>query len=129
MSKKIQILPKKKYKNSTPISGNFTFSSPTTTTPFSIIVTGKQNEEIFKISSDGDVYYRYNGEMTKVECPEDLSQAFQECVLHMSGTNYDDLMIEKFIEKILNHKRSNEYITKLESVFRKLKLEKLNKSI
>lgn len=92
------------------------------TYPFIII---NKEVEIFKISKDGDIYYRYNDEMKKVECPDELSQAFQESVIQMTGMNYENLIIEKFMKKLINHERSNDYITKLEKIFRRVKLEKL----
>ena len=110
------------------VNGGLIFASPSTY-PFSIIISASNSDEILKISNNGEIYYRHNNEMVKVNCPDELSQAFQECVLHMTGYNYEDVMINKYLEKILNHERSNEYITKLESAFRKLKLNKLKNII
>jgi len=109
------------------VHGTLTFANPTTI-PFSITVSGQDNMEVFKISNNGEIYYKHENEMIKVNCPDELSQAFQECVLQMTGSNYNDVMIEKYIQKIINHERSDEYMMKLETTFRKLKLQKLKNS-
>ena len=66
--------------------------------------------------------------MKKVECPEEIVDAFMYSVFNYTNKDVEDVLIDKYIEKILNHDHSNEYITKLETKFRKLKLEKLNKN-
>lgn len=90
-----------------------------------VIVTNGKGENIFKISIKGKIYYNYKGKLTKVKCHDDIAQAFQESVLQITGYRSEDVMIEKYLKKILNHERSDEYILKLESAFRKLKLQKL----
>ena len=92
--------------------------------PYSIVISNPNSEPVFTIS-ESEIFYKHNNEMVKVNCPDDIIQAFEECVLHMTGYNSEDVMIEKYIQKILNHERSNDYMIKLESTFRKLKLQKL----
>ena len=84
-------------------------------------------EEILKITGDGQIFYKFNNEMIKVNCPDDITEAFLYTVLEYTGKDIDDAMIEKFIEKIENAERSIEFINKLEKIFIKLKLKKLNK--
>ena len=96
-------------------NGNLTFANPTDI-PFSITISGHDNIEVFKISNNGEIYYKHNDEMIKVNCPDELSQAFQECVLQMTGSNYEDVMIEKYIQKILNHERSSGYRPALQEI-------------
>lgn len=99
-------------------------------TPYSLVISSptSHSEELLKISSDGNIFYRHKGEMVKVNCPDDITEAFLWSVFHFTGQQPEDVIIEKYIQKILNHDRSNEYITKLESAFRKLKLQKLKNS-
>ena len=92
---------------------------------FAIQFNNNSNEEVLRIDPNGDVYYRFEGNMVKVNCPDDISEAFLYTVLNYTGQRPEDAMIEKFMEKISNHSRSDEYMTKLEKVFRKYKLKKL----
>ena len=48
-------------------------------------------------------------------------------VIGYTGQQPDDIMIEKYLQKIINNERSNEYITKLENAIRKIKLKKIKK--
>lgn len=95
--------------------------------PNTIIFSGKDSEEILIIKQDGEVHYRFNGNMTKVNCPDDISEAFLYTVINYTGQQPEDIMIEKYMKKILNHSRSDEYMNKLEQVFRKHKLQKIGK--
>ncbi len=98
--------------------------------PYSILISNPQNrsEELLKILQNGEIFYRFEGEMIKVNCPEDIIDAFLQTVIGYTGQQPEDVIIQKYINKILNHERSNEYMTKLEKTFRKLKLEKINKN-
>lgn len=101
----------------------------TSTLAPSIVLSNSNDEELFKINGDGEIFYKHReGELKKVECSSDIVEAFSETVFHMTGQEPEDVMIEKYIQKILNHERSEVYITKLEKTFRKLKLEKLKNS-
>lgn len=85
------------------------------------------NKELLIITSNGEMFYNVNDEMVKVNCPEDVGEAFAHVVLGYSDSTPEDVLIDKYINKILNHERSNEYMMKLERTFRKLKLKKINR--
>ena len=91
------------------------------------IITNKNSETIFKITNDGEIFYKSNCEMNRVNCPKDIEEAFCIAIFNYTGKQPDEIIINNYIQKILNHEYSNKYVTKLESAFRKLKLEKLNK--
>lgn len=95
--------------------------------PYSILISNHKNnsEELLRITQGGDIFYRFNGEMIKVNCPDDISNAFLQTVIGYTGQQPDDIMIDKYIQKIINNERSNEYISKLENAFRKIKLKKI----
>ena len=129
---------KSKLTTNSPLSANlsvgtFTIAQPTN---YSILTIYSPNidpiqhasQEILKISQDGEIFYRHNGEIIKVNCPDDVSEAFMCTVFNLTNQTPEDVMIEKYIQKILNHERSNEYMIKLETTFRKLKLQKLKNS-
>lgn len=82
--------------------------------------------ELLKITAEGEIYYKFEGEMIKVNCPDDVAEAFIHTVFGYTNSTPDEVVIQKYINKILNHERSNEYISKLERAFRKLKLERIN---
>jgi hypothetical protein len=98
-------------------------------TPNMLVISkpGTSNE-LLKISAEGEIFYNVNDEMIKVNCPEDVAEAFIHVVFGYSNSTPEDVIIQKYINKILNHERSNEYMTKLEKTFRKLKLEKISKN-
>lgn len=96
--------------------------------PYSILISSpRNNEELLRISQDGEIFYRFNNDMIKVNCPDDISDAFLHTVIGYTGQQPDDIMIEKYLQKIINNERSNEYITKLENAIRKIKLKKIKK--
>lgn len=86
------------------------------------------NTELLKITSECEILYNVNGEMIKVNCSNDLAEAFTHVVFGYSNSTPEEVVIQKYLDKILNHERSNEYMTKLEKTFRKLKLEKISKN-
>ena len=94
----------------------------------SILTLFSNNQEILKVTQEGDLFYRHNDEMIKVNCPDDVVEAFIDTVFNYTGQNPEEIVINKYIRKILNHERSYEYISKIEKVIRKLKLEKINKN-
>ena len=96
--------------------------------PYSILISNPRNnsEELLRITQGGEIFYRFNDEMIKVNCPDDISEAFLHTVIGYTGQQPDDIMIDKYLQKIINNERSNEYITKLENAIRKIKLKKLN---
>jgi len=105
-----------------------TLSSVYNNIPYSILISSpRNNEELLRISQDGEIFYRFNNDMIKVNCPDDISDAFLHTVIGYTGQQPDDIMIEKYLQKIINNERSNEYITKLENAIRKIKLKKIKK--
>ena len=60
-----------------------------------ILSINNTSELIFKITENGEIFYNFNNEIIKVNCPDDISDAFFYTVKYI-----DDAMIEKFIEKI-----------------------------
>ena len=54
-----------------------------------------------RISPDGELYYKHNNIMVKVDMPEDLIEAFSHVILNYSGKTPDDVMIDRYIDKIL----------------------------
>jgi hypothetical protein len=85
---------------------------------------GFNSEKILEIRQDG-IYYRNKEEMKKVESDEDLKDAFLTSVVKITGHQPEDVMIDNYLDKIFNNKRSDEYIDKLEKAFRKRKLNKI----
>jgi hypothetical protein len=103
--------------------GSMTLSS----TPNMLVISQPgTNNELLKITSESEIFYNVNGEMIKVNCPDDVAEAFIHTIFGVTNLVPDDVIIQKYINKILNHERSNEYINKLEKIFRKFKLEKIN---
>jgi len=97
-------------------------------TPNIISISGKNSTPVFEIKSNGDVFYRYENEMVKVNCPDDITTAFLCSVFNCTGLQPEDAIIETYVNKILNHEHSDEYIAKIEKAFRRLKLQKINDS-
>ena len=81
--------------------------------PYSIEIRdprSENNNPILQITMNGEVYYSCDDEMVKVNCPDDISDAFKQCVLNMTGQLPEDVMIDKYLEKIFNNQRSDEYM-------------------
>jgi len=87
----------------------------------------KNHDELLKIEPNGEIYYRVDDDMIKVNCSDDIGLAFSDIVFNLSGFSPEDYIIEKYIDKISNHQKSNQYISKLECAFRKMKLNKISK--
>ena len=57
-----------------------TLSSVYNNIPYSILISSpRNNEELLRISQDGEIFYRFNNDMIKVNCPDDISDAFLHC--------------------------------------------------
>jgi len=93
--------------------------------PNILTISGKNSDPVFEIKSAGEIYYNSNGKMVKVNCPDDIAEAFLCSVLNYTGQQPEDFLIDTYINKILNNERSDEYINKLEKKFRKLKIDKI----
>lgn len=90
-----------------------------------LISNTTSGEELLRITANGEIFYRFENNMTKVNCPEDVSEAFLWTVFGFTGKETEDVIIDKYIEKISNNERSNEYLSKIERIIRKNKLKKL----
>jgi len=86
-------------------------------------VTDKNSQELLRIYNNGDIYYRKDNQMVKVNIPEEISEAFLMTILGYTGNNPEEIIVEK----ISQHKCSDEYFNKMEKAFRKYKLQKLQK--
>jgi len=94
---------------------------------YNILRINKNNgDELLTISQNGDIHYNYNNEMVKVNCPEDIIDAFLHTVLNFTDSNLENILFEKYIKKISNGNISNDNVLKLEREFRKIKVKKLN---
>ena len=51
---------------------------------------------------------------------------FSETIFNYTGKTPDDILIEKYLDKIFKNKKSKEYMAKLELEFRKRKIKKIN---
>jgi len=63
-----------------------------------IQIKDKEQKEVLRIETNGDIFWLKNGKMTKVKMDKELSLAFSYCVTVMSGMSPD-----KLIEKIKTH--------------------------
>ena len=90
-----------------------------------LISNPSSGEELIRFGSDGEIYYRYQNETIKVNCPDDIAEAFFWTVFGYTGKEPEDVIIDKYIEKISNNERSNEYLSKIERIIRTNKLKKL----
>jgi len=92
-----------------------------------LITNPSSGEELLKFTHDGEIYYKFKNEMVKVNCPEDVSEAFFWTVFGFTGKEPEDVIIDKYIQKISKNERSYEYLTKIDKEIRKLKLRKISK--
>lgn len=131
LKKKMIKMSKKVINNISTINNNFYTTGYTLslTNPMLsniLSISNKNGVEVMKISPDGELYYRINDNMIKVEIPEDLVEAFSYVILNYTGKSPDDVMIERYVDKILKNEKSDEYISKLEKFFRKSKIKKID---
>ena len=108
------------------VSTSATFSSSSYSMVGGILISNPSTgEELLRFTAEGEVFYKFENEMVKVNCPEDVSEAFLWTVFGFTGKEIDDVIIDKYIEKISNNERSNEYLSKIERIIRRNKLKKL----
>jgi len=84
------------------------------------------SKDLLQITNNGEVYYRYNDEMLKVNCPDDVTEALTYTVLNYNNSSIEDILFNKYLNKISTGQITNEQTSMLENVFRKLKIQKLN---
>lgn len=108
-------------------SSGYTMSAISTTLSSNILViTDSNSKDILKITCDNEIFYRFNDDMVKVNCSEDIIEAFKYSVLNLTNKDIDEVLIDKYMKSILNNDHSNEYINKIEKFFRNEKLKKIN---
>lgn len=59
-----------------------------------LLIKSKNDEPIFRIDSEGNIYYKINGEMKKLEDEKELAQLFVICISGVTGYQFqskDDL--------------------------------------
>jgi len=95
-------------------------------TPNVMYISGKNAKSILMIKSNGDVFYRFENKMVKVNCPDDITTAFLCSVFNCTGLQPEDAIIETYLNKMLDHDNSDIYMERIEKAFRRLKIIKLN---
>jgi len=96
-------------------------------TPNVMYISGKNAKSILMIKSNGDVFYRFENKMVKVNCPDDITTAFLCSVFNCTGLQPEDAIIETYLNKMLDHDNSDIYMERIEKAFRRLKIITLNK--
>ena len=59
-----------------------------------------------EINSEGDVFFRFNGDFKKIECENDISLMFVAVISGLTGVEYKDK--NELIYKIINNYRGNQ---------------------
>ena len=57
------------------------------------------NTELLKITSECEILYNVNGEMIKVNCSNDLAEAFTHVVFGYSNSTPEEVVIQKYLDK------------------------------
>jgi hypothetical protein len=71
-----------------------------------LTINSKNNEKIMEIGSEGEVFFRLNGEWKKIECENDISLMFVAVISGLSGVQYKDK--NELISKIIKNYRGNQ---------------------
>jgi hypothetical protein len=69
-------------------------------------INSKNNEKLMEIDSEGEVFFRLNGEWKKIECENDVSLMFVAVISELTGVEYKDK--NELISKIINNYRGNQ---------------------
>jgi len=69
-------------------------------------INSKNNEKLMEINSEGDVFFRFNGDFKKIECENDISLMFVAVISGLTGVEYKDK--NELISKIINNYRENQ---------------------
>ena len=59
----------------TSIYSSYSIKNPIYTKANMLITNPSSGEELLRITNDGKIYYKFENEMIKVNCPEDISEA------------------------------------------------------
>jgi hypothetical protein len=76
------------------------------TQPSHFIINSKDNERILEIKSNGDTYFRINGDVKKIECEKDLSLMFVAVIAELTGLPNNIEKDKLFSEIIKNYRDS-----------------------
>ena len=68
-------------------------------------INSKNNEKLMEINSEGDVFFRFNGDFKKIECENDLSLMFVAVISGLTGVEYKDK--NELISNIIKNYRGN----------------------
>jgi len=71
-----------------------------------LTINSKNNEKLMEINSEGDVFFRLNGEWKKIECENDISLMFVAVISDLTGVKYKDK--NELISKIIENYRGNQ---------------------
>jgi len=71
-----------------------------------VTINSKNNEKLMEINSEGDVFFRLNGEWKKIECENDISLMFVAVISDLTGVKYKDK--NELISKIIENYRGNQ---------------------
>ena len=76
------------------------------TQPNILTINSKNNEKLMEIDSEGEVFFRLNGEWKKIECENDISLMFVAVISGLTGVEYKDK--NELISKIIENYRGNQ---------------------
>jgi hypothetical protein len=71
-----------------------------------LTINSKNNEKLMEIDSEGEVFFRLNGEWKKIECENDVSLMFVAVISGLSGVQCKDK--NELISKIIKNYRGNQ---------------------
>jgi len=71
-----------------------------------LTIKSTNNEKLMEIDSEGDVFFRLNGEFKKIECENDISLMFVAVISGLTGVQYKDK--NELISKIIKNYRGNQ---------------------
>jgi hypothetical protein len=69
-------------------------------------INSKNNEKLMEINSEGDVFFRFNGDFKKIECENDISLMFVAVISGLTGVEYKDK--NELISNIIKNYRGNQ---------------------
>ena len=76
------------------------------TQPNILTINSKNNEKLMEIDSEGEVFFRLNGEWKKIECENDISLMFVAVISELTGVQYKDK--NELVSKIIKNYRGNQ---------------------
>jgi len=71
-----------------------------------LTINSKNNEKIMEIDSEGEVFFRLDGEWKKIKCENDISLMFVAVISELTGVQYKDK--NELISKIIENYRGNQ---------------------